>query len=224
MRGVLAAALALALAFGAAGPAPAAPTPKPAAARPKPAATKATPKPKPRPAAKKASPKPKPKPKKTPPPRGPQTFVAPDFSFGVPFGWRLKKLPTTGKPPRETRRVELWRDVENGRATIEVEADRSEPLTGKFPVRDARAAAGRVAATFGFGQYRVVDLQVKRAPGFYESWVVTEVPGRAPFRVVAAHFFRHGTRYRAGAVTPLGDDQLAGEKALRAVLKSWRWR
>lgn len=228
MRTLLAAALAVALALGAGAPAPAAPTPKPAAAKPKPAKPKPTkPKPaakKPKPAAKKASPKPKPKPKKTPPPSGPRAYVAPDFRFGVPSGWRLKKLPTTGKPPRETRRVELWRDVENGRATIEVEADRSEVLTGKFPVRDARVAAGRVAATFGFREYRVVDLQVKQAPGFYETWVVTEVPGRAPFRVVAAHFFRRGTHYRAGAVTPLGDDQLAGEKALRAVLKSWRWR
>lgn len=208
---------------GAAKPKPGAAKPKPGAAKPRPGGAKPKPRPaKPKPAAKKARPSPQPRPKLTAW-KQPAFHRQPDFSFAVPAGWRLHKLPSTGKPPRETRRLELWRVVDNGRATIEVEADRSEPLTGKFPVRDARRAAERVAETFGFRQYRVVDLQVKQAPGFYESWVVMEVPGRAPFRVVAAHFFRGGTHYRAGAVAPLGDDQLAGEKALRAVLSSWRW-
>jgi hypothetical protein len=148
---------------------------------------------------------------------------APDFAFTIPAGWKLKKLPTLGKPPRDDRRVELSRKVAGGRATIEVEADRTEKPAGKYPVRDARTAAGRVAATFGFSGYQAVDLVVKKAPGFYETWTVSQVPGRAPFRVVAAHFFRGGTHYRVGAVTPLGDDALAGEKALRAILASWRW-
>lgn len=229
MGRLVACVLALLLAVGQPAPALAAATPKPGSAAPHPGAAKPKPRPgkpkpksKPKPAAKKARPSPQPRPKLTAW-KPPAFHRQPDFSFAVPTGWRLHKLPSTGKPPRETRRVELWKVVDNGRATIEVEADRSEPLTGKFPVRDARRAAERVAETFGFRQYRVMDLQVKQAPGFYESWVVMEVPGRAPFRVVAAHFFRGGTHYRAGAVTPLGDDQLAGEQALRAVLSSWRW-
>ncbi len=240
MRRLVACTLALFLALGPGGPACAAATPKPATSSPKSGAARPKPKPKPKPKAGAAKPKPKPaagkpkpaagkaKPKPKPKQKAtawkqPAFHRAPDYSFAIPAGWKLHKLPSTGKPPRETRRLELWKQVDNGRATIEVEADRSEGITGKFPVRDARVTAARVAATFGFGQYKAVDLQVKHAPGFYESWVVTEVPGRAPFRVVAAHFFRGGTRYRAAAVTPLGDDQLAGEKALRAVLASWRW-
>ena len=196
------------------------PDPKPAKPKPKP---NSKPKPKPKPAAGKAKPKPRPKPKVASDAQAPAFHRQPDFSFAVPAGWRYRKLPSTGQPPRHTRRVELWREVDNGRASIEVEADRSEPIAGRFPVREARDAAGRVARTFGFGQYAVVDLQVKAAPGFYESWVVSEVPGRAPFRVVAAHFFRGGTRYRVGAVTPLGDDVALGERGLRQVLSSWRW-
>lgn len=207
-------------------PAPPAPTPtRHATTRPAP-----TVKPSPRPRKKVAKPAAKPakkpaakQPKRTTIVHGPAAWLGPGFGFTVPARWTMKPLPALGKWPKAIRRWELSLPLQGGRAKIDVEMDKTEDYARKGALLETRAVAAATAENFGFGGYQNVELTVKRAPGFYESWTA-QVPGGAPFKVVAAHFLRGGVHYRLGAVAPVGDDAPIAEQALRGILSSWTWK
>jgi len=154
---------------------------------------------------------------------GPAAWKGPGFGFTVPARWTMQPLPALGKWPKAIRRWELSLPLQGGRAKIDVEADKTEDYARKGALLDTRAVAAATAENFGFKAYQNIELTVKQAPGFYEAWDA-QIPGNAPFRVVAAHFLRGGVHYRLGAVAPLGDDAPIAEHALREILGSWHWK
>jgi hypothetical protein len=154
---------------------------------------------------------------------GPSAWKGPGFGFTVPARWTMQPLPALGNWPKAIRRWELSLALQGGRAKIDVEADKTEDYARKGALLETRAGAAATAESFGFKAYRNIELTVKQAPGFYESWTA-QIPGNAPFSVFAAHFLRGGIHYRLGAVAPVGDDAPIAEKALHDILGSWRWK
>lgn len=144
-----------------------------------------------------------------------------DFTCELPGPWTLQRLPPLGHAPRQLQRWEFSRTLHGRRLRIDLELDRSERL-GKYPVRDARGAATRLATALRFDEYAWGELKVKGAPGFYESWRA-QLPGKPRFRVWAAHFFHAGARVRAGAVADAGEPAALAERDLQSLLRSWTW-
>jgi hypothetical protein len=144
-----------------------------------------------------------------------------EFTCSLPAPWQLSPLPPLGRAPRHLRRWEFTRQVGRGPVRITLELDRSEPL-GKYPVRQGRETAARLAATFGYEGYTWGDLRVKDSPGFYESWTA-QLPGKPRFQVWAAHMFRRGARVRVGAVGDVGAGATAAQQGAVALLHSWHW-
>ncbi|MEB3223482.1 MAG: hypothetical protein VKS61_15520 [Candidatus Sericytochromatia bacterium] len=154
--------------------------------------------------------------------QGPQaTCRSGEFSCTLPAPWQVRALPSMGKAPRLLRRWEFSRPIGGSEARISVELDRTEPL-GKYPVRQGRETAARLAAAFSYEGYGWGDLRVKDAPGFYESWTA-QLPGKPRFQVWAAHVFRRGARVRVGAVGDLGPAATIAQRDARSLLGSWTW-
>ncbi|MEB3196004.1 MAG: hypothetical protein VKP62_02265 [Candidatus Sericytochromatia bacterium] len=143
------------------------------------------------------------------------------FRFVLPTGYQLKALPDLGKAPRLLKQWELTREFGRQRLRIDIEWDRSEVPT-KYPVRESRLRARRVAEALRYQNYHCRDLMLKGAPGFYDTWTA-QVPPKPRFCVTAAQAFRHGARIRIAAIAEPGEGAYVVRTDLHALLNSWAW-
>lgn len=144
-----------------------------------------------------------------------------DFQIAVPAGWKLSTLAPLGKPPKELRRWEIISPQVKKHLRIDIEVDRSEN-PGKFPVRDAKTRAARLAKKLGYRDYQQRELSLKGAPGFYETWRA-EIAHQPKFRVFAAHSFHKGAHVRVAAIAHRSSAEPDAEKALHELLSAWKW-